>query len=118
MLTTNITHFLNPHGNIARDMPSEARELASFLFLIIEDTTAFEAEAWGFETKIRCNQKNCQGKIHSRLLIEQDHEIYWWCPVCKNEGIISDWKARNGMGVENKFSTAFSTKTKMTAVIY
>jgi len=73
-------------------MPSEAIELASFLTLIIEDVTDFDKEAWGFETDVRCNQTDCQGRIHSRLLIEEDHEIYWWCPVCKNEGIITEWE--------------------------
>ncbi len=70
-------HFLNPHGNKAKDMPSEAKELASFLPLIIEDVTDLDKEAWGFETDVSCNQKNCQRKIHSRLLIEEDHEILW-----------------------------------------
>lgn len=92
MYITNLTHFLTDRGDIPKEMPQESRELASFLTLIIEETTDFESDAWGFETQIRCNQTNCQGRIHSRLLIEEDHEIYWWCPECRNEGIISEWE--------------------------
>jgi len=91
MLISNISHFLNPHGNIVRDMPSEARELASFLTLIIEATTDFESES-GFSTELPCNDKECSGTTHSRLLIEKDHEIYWWCSKCKEEGIITEWE--------------------------
>ncbi len=71
-------------------MPREAKELVSYLTLIIEAATDFESEAWGFETEIRCNQTDCRGKRHSRPVVEEDREIYWWCPERKNEGIITE----------------------------
>ena len=67
MFITNITHLLNHQGDIATEMPQEARELASFLTFIIEAATDFNSKAWGFETGVRCNQKDCQGIINSRL---------------------------------------------------
>lgn len=91
MLISKISHFLNEQGNIVKGMPKEARELAFFLTFIIEATTNFDSED-GYNTGIRCNKKNCQGKIQSRLLIEENNEIYWRCPVCSNAGIISEWE--------------------------
>lgn len=91
MYHSNITHFLNPHGNIVKDMPKEALEMAAFLTFIIEATTDFESEA-GFETEVGCLNKECQGIIQSRLLLEVDNEIYWWCPVCGEEGKITEWE--------------------------
>lgn len=91
MLITNITHYLNPHGNIAKDMPEEAREFATFLTMIIEASSDFDSEM-GYNTGIKCHQTNCQGTILSRLIIEEGHEIFWWCPVCQNEGIIAEWE--------------------------
>lgn len=91
MFITNITHLLNEKGEVVKSMPAEARELASFLTLIIEETTNFESKN-GFETGIRCNQKDCKGMIESWLLLEENHEIYWYCPECGNEGIISEWE--------------------------
>ena len=92
MFITNITHLLNHQGDIPKDMPQEARELASFLTFVIEATTDFDSEAWGFETGIRCNQKDCKGMIESWLILEENHEIYWHCPICGIEGIISEWE--------------------------
>jgi len=91
MFITNITHLLDDQGDIPNDMPQKARELASFLTFIIEAATDFESED-GFETGVRCNQKGCQGMIQSWLLLEENHEIYWHCPECGNEGIISEWE--------------------------
>ena len=72
-------------------MPSEAKELASFLTHIIEASTDFDSES-GYSTEITCINKGCKGIIQSRLLIEKDHEIYWQCPECKEEGIITEWE--------------------------
>lgn len=91
MLISNITHFLNPHGNIAKDMPSEVTDLATFLTLVIEATTDFNSES-GFSTRLPCLDKKCKGIIHSRLLIEKDHEIYWQCDFCVQEGILTEWE--------------------------
>lgn len=35
----NMTHFLDDQGNIPKQMPKEARELANFLALIVDATT-------------------------------------------------------------------------------
>ena len=91
MYITTFTHFLDEQGNIPKTMPKEARELASFLALVIDATTDYESES-GFETGITCFQKGCDGMIQSTILFDQNNEIHWLCPKCKNEGIVSEWE--------------------------
>ncbi len=91
MYVTKMTHFLDEQGNIPKQMPKEARELASFLALVIDATTDYESES-GFETGIRCFKKGCDGMIQSQILFDEDDEIHWLCPKCKNEGVISEWE--------------------------
>ena len=86
-----MSHFLDEAGNIPKQIPVEARELASFLALVIDATTDYDSES-GFNTGIRCFEKGCDGMIHSYILLDNDDEIYWKCPNCKNEGIISEWQ--------------------------
>lgn len=39
MYISNMQHFLDDKGNIPKQMPKEARELASFFALVIDATT-------------------------------------------------------------------------------
>ena len=91
MFISNITHFLDKNGDIAKDMHPEAKELASFLTFIIEATTDFEAET-GFSTEINCIKKGCKGIIRSTILFEKNNEIFWQCPECGEEGTITEWE--------------------------
>jgi len=45
MYITNFQHFLNEEGNIPTDMPKEARELANFLALLIDDASTGDYDA-------------------------------------------------------------------------
>ena len=85
-----MNHFLNESGNIPKQMPKEARELASFLALVIDESTK-EFSLKPISTNIRCFQKRCEGLIQSEFL-EESVEIHWLCSKCKNEGIISNWQ--------------------------
>jgi hypothetical protein len=85
-----MNHFLDEGGKIPKKMPKEARELASFLALVIDETTnEFSLEP--ISTNIRCFQKRCEGLIQSEFLKESD-EIHWLCSKCQNEGRISGWQ--------------------------
>ena len=88
MHITNFQHFLNEEGNIPTDMPKEARELANFLALLVDDASSGDYDA---EPTIRCNQKGCEGLIVPTL-VEDETEIYWVCIKCKTKGVISDWR--------------------------
>ena len=68
-------HFLDETGNIPKQMPKEARELAGFFALVIDATTKGKPSGLT-STDIRCFEKGCQGMIRSELLVKGD-EIHW-----------------------------------------
>ena len=90
MYISNITHFLDETGNIPKQMPKEAREMASFLALVVDATTK-NIPFTLTQTDIRCFVKGCQGLIKSEVL-KENNEIHWVCSKCKNEGRISGRK--------------------------
>jgi hypothetical protein len=89
MYISNMTHFLDEAGNIPKQMPKEARELANFLALVVDETTK-ESSSQVIFTTIRCFTKKCEGTINSEFL-KANNEIHWVCSKCQNEGIITDW---------------------------
>jgi hypothetical protein len=88
MYVTNFQHFLDEQGNIPTNMPKEARELANFLALLIDDASTGDYDA---EPTIRCIEEGCEGLIVPTL-IEDENEIYWVCIACKKKGVITDWR--------------------------
>jgi len=90
MFISNMTHFLDETGNIPKQMPGEARELASFLALVI-DTTTKNSPFTLTQTEIRCFEKGCTGFIKSEVK-KENNDIHWECSKCENEGRISGWK--------------------------
>jgi len=83
-------HFLDESGNIPKEMPREARELASFFALVIDTTTKINSSTLA-PTNIRCFESGCLGTIRSEILVGGG-EIHWKCSKCQNEGKISHWK--------------------------
>ena len=83
-------HFLDESGNIPKQIPQEARELASFMALVV-DTTTQTLPSTLTSTDIRCFQKGCHGLIKTSMIPKKE-EIHWYCPVCENEGVISEWQ--------------------------
>lgn len=82
-------HFLDDQGNIPKQMPKEARELASFFALVIDTTTNINPKRLA-ATQIRCFEKRCVGTIRVEVLPSND--IHWMCSRCENEGKISHWQ--------------------------
>jgi hypothetical protein len=90
MYVSKMHHFLDESGNIPKQIPKEARELASFLALVVETTTKNNPLTLT-TTDIRCFQKGCHGQIKTSMM-PKNIEIHWYCPDCENEGVISEWK--------------------------
>jgi hypothetical protein len=90
MYISQMPHFLDESGNIPKQMPKEARELASFFALVV-DTTTKTMPSILTKTDIRCFQKGCHGMVKSAMSPD-GKEIHWYCPECENEGVISDWQ--------------------------
>jgi hypothetical protein len=88
MYTTNLQHYLDKDGNIPTDMTLEARQMANFIALLIDDTTNGDYDT---EPVIRCIEKGCIGLV-APTLIEDTDEIYWVCVKCKTKGIITGWR--------------------------
>lgn len=88
MYVSNFQHFLDEQGNIPKEIPKDARELANFLALLIDDASTGDYDA---EPTIRCIEKGCKGLVVPTL-IEENEEIYWVCVECKKKGVISDWR--------------------------
>jgi len=90
MYISNLSHFLDPSGNIPTHIHKEAREMGNFLALVVDETTKNYTKAI-FTSDIRCFQKKCKGSIQSKL-IKETNEIHWICSECPNEGKISGWE--------------------------
>jgi hypothetical protein len=90
MYKSQIPHFLDEKGNIPTEMPKQARELASFMALVV-DTTTKTLPSTLTSTDIRCFNKGCHGLIKTAIM-PKSGEIHWYCPDCENEGVISGWQ--------------------------
>ena|SRR5450759_1561354 len=90
MYISNMQHFLDETGNIPKQMPKEARELASFLALVV-DTSTKTLPSTLASTDIRCFENGCHGLIKSEVL-KPNNEIHWVCSKCQNEGRINEWQ--------------------------
>ena len=88
MWITNLTHYIDADGNIAKAMPKSARELASFQSLIVDAATK-DYDPPVMATEIRCRNKKCKGNIE---LAFDGEVIEWWCNECEEAGRISDWQ--------------------------
>jgi hypothetical protein len=77
MYITNMQHFLDETGSIPKQMPKEARELASFLALVVDSTTKNNPQTLT-STDIRCFEKGCQGTTRVEIL-RSSNEIHWMC---------------------------------------
>jgi hypothetical protein len=90
MYISNLKHFLNKKGDIPREMPPEAREMAGFLVMVVDITTENRNTKLAPST-LRCFNSGCNGLVQTALTPNQI-EIHWYCPDCKEEGIISHWQ--------------------------
>ena len=102
MYITQIRHYLNEKGEIPTTMPKEARELASFLSLVV-DTITITFPSTLSTTDIRCFNKGCFGEIKAAYNHNKG-EIHWYCPECENEAIISNWEGTkfDNRGIEKR----------------
>jgi len=82
-----MSHFVDETGNIPKHIPKEARELASFLALVIDAVTKVDSGTY----EVRCFIDKCDGKIESHFSPDRE-TILWKCLKCDNGGEISGWK--------------------------
>jgi len=90
MYSIDITHYLDEDGNIVKDMPSEAKQLASFVALVV-DFTSLNCPDKFTDTKIPCRNGGCFGETLSRYNPETK-DIIWRCTNCSHKGVIRNWQ--------------------------
>lgn len=89
---TDLTHYLDDTGEVVQGIPAEARQLASFLVLIVDAVTSqFPRTEFGIETGIRCRSSGCQGMIDAALS-HYEEPVRWQCLECRDNGTISNWQ--------------------------
>ena len=76
----------------AHRVTQEGVRLAAYFASIVEGTVA--GPRLGGATGVRCRRRPgrlaCSGVILSELH-SGGHELRWWCPVCGDNGVISNW---------------------------
>ena len=87
---TDITHYLDDQGEVSAEMPREARQLASFLVLVI-DAASRNVPSDNQDISIRCRKADCTGSIRGSL-VSPNGEIAWFCPDCGHNGVIRNWQ--------------------------
>jgi len=80
-------HDIDESGNIPKKIPKAAREMAGFMYLVIDEAMN-QSSSPLMHTTIRCFKKKCEGTISSEILEEND-VIRWQCSKCNNGGTIS-----------------------------
>jgi hypothetical protein len=92
-LIVDLSYFLDEHGDLA-PLPGPALRLFEHLAAIIVMASHPDSEALP-EYQVLCRRrplrKPCPGIIQTGFSAESD-DIIWWCPVCKDTGIISNWQ--------------------------
>ena len=88
-LVADIKHYLDDDGELAAELPSPARKLASFLVLVVDAVTK-DVPAADHDTRIRCFEEGCTGSISASLASIED-DITWSCPTCGHNGVIRNW---------------------------
>src|SRR3972149_7802598 len=90
---TNLTHLLTEEDVIG-PKSGPARNLVEYLTKIVVDATTHPWEE-PRNTPVRCRRrpgrKPCAGVIETDMDPDTD-AIMWWCPVCKDNGTITNWQ--------------------------
>jgi hypothetical protein len=89
----DINDFLDDYGDVA-DLPLATRRLFAHITAIIVMATNPDADAppeYQVQCRRRPNRKRCSGMIQTDLDPDTG-DIIWWCPVCNDTGVISNWQ--------------------------
>ena len=87
----DIRHYLDPSGAFA-DMPSRARLLAEYFTHIVVDATTNIDDEPNVRCRRRPGRRPCTGTIMSYPAADDLDRIYWYCPICNDNGFISGWQ--------------------------
>ena len=86
---SDISHYLTDAGEL-KEMRASVRRMAEFLVAVIDAVTRVYPTV-GHDTRIRCRRIGCKGSALASLQVV-DGEIAWRCPLCRQNGLISNWQ--------------------------
>ncbi len=90
---TDLTHFIDETGGLHRLLTGSGRNLALHMTAIVASATTEHTR--GGAPEVRCrrrpNRRPCIGTIGHRLW--SDERISWSCPLCGDNGVISNWQS-------------------------
>lgn len=91
---TNITHYLDEHGELPPDIPREALQLAVYFGSIVAAVTSRFNDTFQLHP-VRCrrrpNRIPCREPIQA-VVHRESQDIDWHCPRCGDRGRISNWQ--------------------------
>jgi RNA polymerase subunit RPABC4/transcription elongation factor Spt4 len=90
MLVSDLCHFLAYDGNIA-PKTGPAKRMAEYLASIVIIATNPTQTSHEINCRKRPNRKPCLGKLRTKF-ISPTSVILWRCPVCGDQGSISNWQ--------------------------
>jgi hypothetical protein len=90
---TDLTHFIDETGGLHRLLSGSGLRLARHMAAIVAAAT--DQSPRGEAAKVRCRRRPkrcpCPGIIEYRLC--PDERIIWNCPLCGDNGVISNWQS-------------------------
>jgi hypothetical protein len=90
---SDLTHFIDETGGLHHLLMTPGRNLALHFTAIVAAATTTQArgEPRDVACRRRPNRRPCTGTIRHRLW--PDERITWECPVCGDNGVISNWQS-------------------------
>jgi len=91
MWVIDIRHWLN-EAQSGPAVPQLKRKVEKLKEIIVYATSDLFGDT--YESNVKCSRRPGLKACKGYLTIEQtgEDEIYWICPVCGDEGVISGWK--------------------------
>jgi hypothetical protein len=83
--------YLTPTGAMV-ELPSRARLFAEYIASIVVDATTNIDDPPTVRCRRRPGHRRCTGVVMSYPNNDENDTIYWYCPVCGDNGFISGWQ--------------------------
>lgn len=87
----DLRHYLTPAGAMA-DLSPRGRRLAEYFASIVVDATTHIDERPTVRCRRRPGQRRCRGILMSFPTSDEQDSIYWQCPACHDNGLITGWQ--------------------------
>ena len=91
MWVIDIRHWLNESQD-GPAMPQLKKKVEKLKEIIVFATSDNAVDP--YESNVKCGRRPIRKPCMGYLTIEMtdEDEIYWICPVCSDEGVVSGWK--------------------------